>query len=152
MSHVPATISTTPAQRRSPKAISVAAAKVNSSPTTVTWFGVKGTRPRADINASALRRTHTSNRVVNIALLAQPRCEPCGLARLLVNLYHLRRDCVPGISPRLLMPIGAHAVAQLGIPRQDDQSHSELGPPLGGDGQSAAAGLEGRLRARDRRG
>src|ERR1700694_2411589 len=117
MSHVPAKISTTPAQRRSPKATSVAAKKVNASPTTVTWFGVKGTRPTADIKASARRRTHASNRVVNMALVlslhSHSRCEPCRLARFLVNLDHLRRDGVPRIPPRLLMPVSAHATSQL---------------------------------------
>src|SRR3981189_3304021 len=153
MSQGPATISTTPAQRSSPKATSVAATNVSSSPTTVTWFGVKGTRPSADIKASALRRTHASNRVVNKALFLslrlQSRGEPCRLASFFVDLDHLRSDGIPGIPSRLLMSVGAHATAQLGIPGQDDQGRTELGPSLRADCQAVAAGLEDRHVARD---
>src|ERR1700688_2855224 len=127
MSQVPAKISTTPAHCQWPKAMSPAATNVSSSPTTVTWFGVNGTRPIAAINASARRRTQASNRVVNMLLPRLVR----GLARLLIDFNHLRRDSAPGVAPRLLVPVSPHACSELGVPRQDDQSRSQLGPSLG---------------------
>src|SRR6202022_4582533 len=121
MSQVPAKISTTPAQRRPPKAASVAAANVNTRPTTVTWLGVKGTRPTADIKASARRRTQASNRVVNMSLLGLLWCFLCGHSGFLVDLDHLRRDDLPRVPARLLMSVGAHPASQLGITSEDDQ-------------------------------
>src|ERR1700676_90722 len=109
MSHVPAKIRTTPAHCRWPKAISPAATKVSATPTTVSWFGVKGTRPTADIKASAWRRTQASNRVVNMTLLGVLRHGLRGFARFLVDLDHLRGDCVPRVAPCLLVPIFTHA-------------------------------------------
>src|SRR2546422_1532550 len=73
MSQVPAKMSTTPAQRSCPNAASPAARNVSASPTTVTWFGVSGVRPSAVIKASAWRRTHASNRVVNTSHLHRLR-------------------------------------------------------------------------------
>src|SRR6202035_5968317 len=120
MSHVPAKIRTTPAQRSSPNATRNAAKNVRRTPTTVTWFGVNGTRPMADINRSARRRTQASNRVVNIDLLSFC-CLVRGLARFLVHLDHLRGDSIPRIAARFLVSVCAHAGSELGIPGQDDQ-------------------------------
>src|SRR5258708_15109941 len=131
MSQVPAKISTTPAQRSWPNATSIAATKVSINPTTVTWFGVNGTRPIAAIKASARRRTQASNRVVNMLL----PWLPSGLARFLVDLYHLGRDSVPCVAPRLLMPVSPHPSSKCGLSRQDDQSRAELAPSLGAPGQ-----------------
>src|ERR1700686_180747 len=148
MSHVPARISTTPAQCSWPNAISDAATKVRIMPTTVTWFGVRGTRPTADINASARRRTQASNRVVNMHLLSQLRCEYRSLARLLIHLDHLRRHCLPCVAAGLLMPVGAHPSSQVSITREDDQGSAQLGPALGTDGQAVSPRLEDRHVAR----
>src|ERR1700694_5584227 len=106
--------------------MSPAAAKVSTNPTTVTWFGVNGTRPTAAIKASALRRTQASNRVVNMLL----PWLPSRLARFLVNLDHLRRHGVPRVAPGLRMAVRAHARPQLRVPRQDDQRRPQLGPSL----------------------
>src|SRR5712692_2509424 len=98
MSHVPAKISTTPAHLSCPKAASEAATKVRTRPTTVIWFGVKGTRPTADIKASALRRTQASNRVVNMAYLSFRGWLLCRLTCPLVHLDHLRGDRLPRVA------------------------------------------------------
>src|SRR5258708_8782362 len=140
MSHVPAKISTTPAQRSWPNATNVAATNVSIKPTTVTWFGVKGTRPIAAIKASARRRTQASNRVVNMLL----PWLPSGLARFLVNLYHLRRDSVPRVAPRLLMPVSTHASSECGVSGQDDQRRAQLGPSLGAHRQAVKTRLQHR--------
>src|SRR5229473_5137510 len=140
MSQVPAKIRTTPARSRWPNAASVAAMNVNTNPTTVTWFGVNGTRPAAAIKASARRRTQASNRVVNMLL----PWLPSGLARLLVDLYHLRRDSVPRVAPRLLMPVTAHASSECGVSSQDDQRRAKLGPSLGAHRQAVKTRLQHR--------
>src|SRR5258708_33930962 len=127
MSHVPAKISTTPAQRSWPNATNVAATHVRLKPTMVPWFGVGGTRPIAAIKASARRRTQASNRVVNMPL----PWLPCGLARFLVNLYHLRRDSVPRVAPRFLVPVSTHASSEAGASGRNDDRPAHLGPPLG---------------------
>src|SRR6267143_3584698 len=107
MSIVPATIRTTPAQRSWPSAVNTAATNVSATPITVIWFGVKGMRPSADINASARRRTQSSNRVVNIQLLDLAG----GGARLLVNLDDLRGDYLPPKATSLLVPVRAQGAA-----------------------------------------
>src|SRR5260370_28175717 len=97
MSKVPAKASTTPPHRSWPNAVSTAAAKVSAVPTTVIWFGVTGSRWIADMSASAWRRTHASNRVVNTdhlsrsddpSLAAQP-------ARFLVDSHDLSGTLLP---------------------------------------------------------
>src|ERR1700687_1860482 len=144
MSQVPAKIRTTPAHRSWPKATRDAATNVRTRPTTVTWLGVNGTRPMAAIRASARRRTHASNRVVNIAHLGlcrlSSRCASC----ILVSLNHPRSDCLPCVAPRFLVSVGAHAAPQLSVPGKDDQGGTELSPPLGPDRQAVAPGLEDR--------
>src|ERR1700686_2455306 len=117
-----------------------AATNVSIKPTTVTWFGVKGTRPTAAIKASALRRTQASNRVVNMLL---PWLSS-GLARFLVNLYHLRRDCVPCVAPCLLMPVCPHARPERGVAGQDDQGGAQLGPSLRAHRQAVVPGFQHR--------
>src|SRR5437773_11190814 len=103
MSHVPATTRTTPAHRSCPKATSPAAKTVRATPTTVTWLGVRGERPSAEISASAWRRTPASNRVVNSCHLHFHRGLGCKrLARLVVDLDHLGRAAVPGVASSLL--------------------------------------------------
>src|SRR5450759_5631359 len=149
MSHVPAKIRTTPAHRSWPKATRNAAANVSATPTTVTWFGVKGTRPTADIRASALRRTQVSNRVVNMSLPWLPGRVACGLARFFVNLDHLCRDSIPGVPAGLFVPERAHPTSQLGVPSQDDQRRTELSPSLRAHRQAVAAGLQHRHVAGD---
>src|SRR3982074_575433 len=142
MSHVPARMSTTPAHRSWPNAASAAAPNVRTMPTTVTWFGVRGTRPMADIKASARLRTQASNRVVNIRLLSKPHGERRGFARLFVHLDHPRSDRVPCVAASLLVTVGAHPTSQLRVSPQDDQSRAELGPPLGTDRQAVTAGFQ----------
>src|SRR5713226_2974959 len=113
MSQVPAKIRTTPAQRSWPRAASDAATKVKMRPTTVTWFGVKGTRPMADIRASALRRTQASNRVVNMAYLSFRGWLLCRLTCLLVHLDHLRGDRLPRVAAGFFMTVRPHAPAKI---------------------------------------
>src|SRR5579864_7135104 len=114
MSQVPAKISTTPAHRSCPKATRPDAKKVSARPTTVIWLGVIGKRPIAVITASARRRTHASNLVVNTAhLQSLQRLLDGHAARLLVDLQHLRRDRDPRVAPRLLDRIHANPAAQL---------------------------------------
>src|ERR1700694_3342692 len=122
--------------------------KVSATPTTVIWFGVTGTRPSADINASARRRTQASNRVVNIYLLNSPGVRHdaagCRRARLFVDLDDLGSHRLPRIAPCFLVSVGAHPAPELGVPGEDDQRRAQLGPALGLDGHAVAAGLEHR--------
>src|ERR1700716_2190374 len=122
---------------------------VSTSPTTVTWFGVKGTRPMADIKASALRRTQASNRVVNMILLALPCPVTCQLACFPVNLDHLRRDSLPRVPARLLMSVGAYSRSKVRVPGEDDQCGSQLSPSLWANRQAVFTVLEDRHVARD---
>src|SRR5215510_16222323 len=144
MSHVPARISTTPAQRRSPKAISPAATNVSTTPTTVTWFGVSGDRPSALMSASAWRRTQTSNRVVNTSHLHSLGRGREREACLVVDIDNFRSDDVPGVAPRLLERVFAQAGTQLGVARQDDQRSGQLAPVLRRHGDAVATRLEHR--------
>src|SRR5436190_22919908 len=142
MSHVPAKMSTMPAQRSCPAAASPAATKVSARPTTVTWFGVSGVLPRAVIRASAWRRTQASNRVVNIAHLQHGQ----GLrgkrsASLLVDLDHLGGDDLPRVAARLVQPILRKARSQLGVAGKDDQRCGELSPVLWRHRDAVAPGL-----------
>src|SRR4029077_12827270 len=148
MSKVPANARTKPPQRRWPSAASTAAPNVSATPMTVIWLGVIGMRPTADINASARRRTQVSNRVVNIHLLelscggvdpAQGHCY-----RLVVDLDDLRRHDVPPKAAGFLVPVGAHAAPEVGVPRKDDQRRTELGPTLWLHGHAVATRLEDR--------
>src|SRR4029078_8974454 len=103
MPHVPAKIRTPPAHRSCPAAARPAAANVSARPTTVTWFGVRGVRPRGVIRAAAWRRTQASTRVVNTAYLqysCRPRSQRC--ASLLVDLDDLGGDELPRGAARLL--------------------------------------------------
>src|SRR5579859_6724860 len=112
MSQVPAKMRTTPAQRNWPNAARPDARTVAQRPTTVTWFGVSGTRPAADISASARRRTQASNRVVNICHLDVPgRLRGGHLDRFLVDLDHLRRHRIPRVPTGLLERVSAHPSA-----------------------------------------
>ena len=96
MSHVPAKMSTTPAQRSWPNAARPAATQVRANPTTVTWLGVMGERPSAAISASACLRTQASNRVVNTAHLQRGYELPGeSLARVQIDLDHLGGDVLP---------------------------------------------------------
>src|SRR5690349_25155357 len=89
MSHVPAKISTIPAQRSWPNAASPDAKNVRARPTNVTWFGVRGVRPSAASSASAWRRTQASKRVVNTRHLQfSSRRGGEGLARVVVDVDH----------------------------------------------------------------
>src|SRR5260370_36420044 len=144
MSQVPAKIRTTPARSRWPNAASVAAMNVNTNPTTVTWFGVSGTRPAAAITASARRRTQASNRVVNMSLPWLARSFVRGLACFFVDLDHLRRDSVPRVAPRFVVPVRSHPASQLGVPGQDDQRRTQLGPALGPHRKAVVPRLEHR--------
>src|SRR6185312_17398610 len=133
MSNVPANASTTAAHTRSPRPVRKAAPKVSSVPTTVIWFGVTGRRPRADISASARRRTQASNLVVNIAHLRGPAIlarDARGLARLAINVDHLRGHAVPRVPARLVIAVGAEPAAQLRVPGQDHQRRAQLRPAL----------------------
>src|SRR5215467_5783233 len=131
MSHVPARISTTPAHRRWPNAISPAAKKVRATPTTVTWLGVSGVRPSAVISLSALRRTQASNRVVNTGHL-QLSCRLRGecAARLLINVDNLCRDPVPGVASGLLDAVVREPMAKLRVSGEDHEGRRKLAPVL----------------------
>src|SRR5207248_11179056 len=128
MSNVPANASTSPAGRSCPVPASNAARNVRAVPTTVIWFGVTGSRPRADIRLSAWRRTQASNRVVNMHLLehAGRRRAP----RLLVYLDDLGRDRGPRIARRLGEACRAHPRPKLAVAGENDQRGAELGPTL----------------------
>src|SRR5690349_11435015 len=131
MSHVPATMRTMPAQRSWPIATSPAAKNVNASPTTVTWFGVNGVRPSAFINASALRRTHASNRVVNTAYLqGRDGLRGARFAGVDVDIDDLRRDGLPRVASRLLERVRGKTRAELGVAREDHERGRELAPVL----------------------
>src|SRR5579859_5653196 len=122
MSKVPPTASTTPPQRSWPNATRRAAMNVSAVPMTVTWFGVTGRRASADINLSACRRTHASNRVVNIHHLTAAFEGPAGL---LVDLDHLLGHRLPRVPPRLLLSGPAHAPADRKSTRLNS-SHSQI--------------------------
>src|SRR5260370_34882531 len=132
MSKVPEKDSTTPPHRRWPNAVSTAAAKVSAVPTTVIWFGVTGSRWIADMSASAWRRTHASNRVVNIDHLSRSDGLSLGaqLARFLVDSHDLRGNLLPGIAASLLQTVSAHSEPQLLIARQDTERRAQLPPPF----------------------
>src|SRR6476661_5701417 len=101
---------------------------------TVIWLGVIGIRPRVFINLSAWRRTHASNRVVNIYLL-----DMCGfrlahgscLSRLFVNLENLGGDDVPAEPACLFTSVSAHAASKVSVAGEDDQRRPELSPAFG---------------------
>src|SRR2546430_528589 len=131
MSHVPAKMSTTPAQRSWPNAARPAARKVSPRPTTVTWFGVRGVRPNAAISASACLRTQASNRVVNTAYLQRRQgfrgeCP----ARVLIDVDDLGSDQLPRVAARLLERVVAKPRAQLRVASEDDERGGQLAPVL----------------------
>src|SRR5690348_2039573 len=137
MSHVPAKIRTTPAHRRCPNAARPAASTVSAKPTTVTWFGVSGVRPSAVMSASARRRTHASNRVVNTRhLQSAGRLRGERLARFLVDLDDLGHDGGPRIATRLADRVLGHARAEVAVTRQDDQRRGQLAPVARLDGDA----------------
>src|SRR2546423_13977191 len=133
MSHVPAKIRTRPAHRSCPKATSTAAKKVRATPTTVTWLGVSGERPSAEMRASAWRRTHASNRVVNTCHLQCPRgLRGERLPRLVVHADHLGGDQVPGVAARLLPGVLGKALPHPGVPAPADEGCPQLAPVVWG--------------------
>src|SRR5260370_9734666 len=109
MSKAPANASPPPPHRSWPNAVSTAATNVSPVPTTVIWFGVTGSRCRADISASAWRRTHASNRVVNIDHLSGPGSLSHGAApaRFLVDSPHPRGALLPALGASFLTPLPA---------------------------------------------
>src|SRR5690349_23201733 len=113
MSHVPARIRTTPAQRSWPNAIRPDAKNVSTTPTTVTWFGVRGDRPSAEISASAWRRTQASNRVVNIGHLHR-RSWPARhrLAGFVVDVDDIGRHRRPRVATGLFHRVVAEPSPQ----------------------------------------
>src|SRR5260370_26006050 len=100
MSKVPAKASTTPPHRSWPNAVSTAATNVSPVPTTVIWFGVTGSRCKADISASAWRRTHASNRAVNIDHLSRlgALSHSADVARFVVDSHDPRGGLLPGLA------------------------------------------------------
>src|SRR5437868_1839100 len=122
MSHVPAKMRTTPAQRSWPNAARPAARNVSARPTTVTWFGVNGVRPSAVISASARLRTQASNRVVNTAYLqGRHRLRGESFARVLIDVDDVRGNQLPRVAARLLERIVGKPAAELLVAGQDDQ-------------------------------
>src|SRR3989442_13917891 len=149
MSQVPAKISTMPAQRSCPNATSPAARKVSASPTTVTWFGVRGVRPSAVIKASACLRTQASNRVVNTTHLhCLGRVGGERAAGVLVNLDDLGGNEVPRVATCLLQRVVGKPAAQVGITRGDDERGGKFAPVGRLPGHAVLAGLEDRHVAR----
>src|SRR5258705_4756678 len=136
MSNVPANPRTTPAHRRWPNAASTAATKVSATPMTVIWLGVIGMRPTADINASALRRTQASNRVVNIHLLDLSRVRGgsnvgltrCRRPRLVVDLDDLRSHDVPPIAAGPFLGVWGPLGPGGGVPAQGAHERSAVCP------------------------
>src|SRR5260370_11118243 len=146
MSKVPEKASTTPPHRSWPNAVSTAAAKVSAVPTTVIWFGATGSRWSSDMSASAWRRTHASNRVVNIDHFSRSDGLSLGaqLARFLVDSHDLRGNLLPGIAASLLQTVSAHPEPQLLIARQDDERRAQLRPTFRAHGQAVATRLQHR--------
>src|SRR2546427_9393421 len=149
MSQVPAKISTMPGERSCPNAASPAARKVSASPTTVTWFGVRGVRPSAVIKASACLRTQASNRVVNTTHLhCLGRVGGERAAGVLVNLDDLGRNEVPRVATGLLQRVDGKPAAQVGLTLRDGERGGRFAPRVRLHGHAVLAGLEDRQRAR----
>src|SRR5207302_8456193 len=134
---------TIPAHRNGPNATRPAATKVSPRPTTVTWFGVSGVRPSAETSASACRRTHASNRVVNTRHLQCPgRLSGQRFARFLVNLDDLASDQIPGVATCLLLRVVGKPRTEVVVAGKNHKRSGELAPVLRLDRDAVPTRLE----------